>query len=284
MTSASPSFGPRILIFDSGMGGLSVVRAMREVAPQAQLAYAADNEAFPYGDWEEGALVERMIDVLGRLIERTEPDVIIIACNTASTIGLEALREKFAVPFVGTVPAIKPAANFTKSGYVSVLATPGTVAREYTKALIDTYAYHCKVTLHGAENLAAMAEAKLNGQGVDLEALVAEVAPVFVEDFVEGGGGRTDVVVLGCTHYPLLLEELQQVAPWPVEFINPAPAIARQAMRVCEYDKSKNQGKWGLADYAMFLQEAGFEDLLLKRLRPFGFQWIDSFDNPRHFP
>ena len=245
MTSALPSFGPRILIFDSGMGGLSVVRALREVAPHAQLAYAADNEAFPYGDWEEDALVERMIDVLGRLIDQIEPDVIIIACNTASTIGLEALRNKFDVPFVGTVPAIKPAANFTKSGYVSVLATPGTVRREYTKALIDTYAYHCKVTLHGAENLAAMAEAKLNGRGVDLEALRSEVAPVFVDD----EGGRTDVVVLGCTHYPLLLEELKQVAPWPVEFINPAPAIARQAMRVTTEEKKL---LWTYADHVFF--------------------------------
>ena len=247
MTLASPTFGPRILIFDSGMGGLSVVRAMREVAPQAQLAYAADNEAFPYGDWQEGALVERMIDVLERLIERTEPDVVIIACNTASTIGLEALRYKFDVPFVGTVPAIKPAANMTKTGYVSVLATPGTVRREYTKALIDTYAYHCKVTLHGAENLAAMAEAKLNGQGVDLEALAGEVAPAFVED----EGGRTDVVVLGCTHYPLLLEELKQVAPWPVEFIDPAPAIARQAMRVCKPQLDANKSKWIFTDVVL---------------------------------
>ncbi len=275
MTSSSPSFGPRILVFDSGMGGLSVVRALRDVAPQAQLAYAADNEAFPYGDWEESALVERMIDVLGRLIERTEPDVIIIACNTASTIGLEALRNKFDVPFVGTVPAIKPAANMTKMGYVSVLATPGTVRREYTKALIDTYAYHCKVTLHGAENLAAMAEAKLNGQGVDLEALAAEVAPVFVED----EGGRTDVVVLGCTHYPLLLEELKQVAPWPVEFIDPAPAIARQAMRVIvNQELCKRNASWELVNAMGFSTASINSSLGIERVLEFGFLkefWFD---------
>jgi len=270
MTFASPSFGPCILIFDSGMGGLSVVRALRDVAPQAQLAYAADNEAFPYGDWEEGALVERMIDVLGRLIERIEPDVIIIACNTASTIGLEALRHKFDVPFVGTVPAIKPAANMTKTGYVSVLATPGTVRREYTKALIDTYAYHCKVTLHGAENLAAMAEAKLNGQGVDLDVLAAEVAPVFVEE----EGGRTDVVVLGCTHYPLLLEELKQVAPWPVEFIDPAPAIARQAMRVWLENKNGEATNWPFVDRAIITQNKHSQVNAEKTLSLFGFEII----------
>lgn len=268
-------YGPRILIFDSGMGGLSVVQALRDAAPEAQLAYAADNEAFPYGDWEEGALVERMIDVLGLLIERTAPDVIIIACNTASTIGLEALRAKFDVPFVGTVPAIKPAANYTKTGYVSVLATPGTVRREYTKALIDTYAYHCKVTLHGAENLAAMAEVKLNGQGVDLEALAKEIAPAFVED----EGGRTDVVVLGCTHYPLLLEELKQVSPWPVEFINPAPAIARQAMRVFVNQKScKKNANWDFVNAVGFSTASINSNSDIERVHEFGFLkefWFD---------
>ncbi len=279
MTSASPSFGPRILIFDSGMGGLSVVQALREVAPNAQLVYAADNEAFPYGDWEEGALVERMIEVFGRLIDQIEPDVIIIACNTASTIGLEALRNKFDVPFVGTVPAIKPAANFTKSGYVSVLATPGTVRREYTKALIDTYAYHCKVMLHGAENLAAMAEAKLNGQGVDLKALRSEVAPVFVED----EGGRTDVVVLGCTHYPLLLEELKQVAPWPVEFINPAPAIARQAMRVKSMTNRKSLSSWSFENQVFLSNKKLDNSKNEQALNQFGFSDTHSFDKLCHF-
>ena len=227
--------GPRILVFDSGLGGLSVVKALREVAPDAQLAYAADNAAFPYGEWEEGALMERMVEVMGKLIADMQPDVVVIACNTASTIGLDAMRQKFDVPFVGTVPAIKPAANLTKSGHIGVLATLGTVNREYTKALIDTYAFHCEVKLHGAAKLAEIAEGKLSGRGVDLEALLSEVAPVFVED----EKGRTDVVVLGCTHYPLLLDELEQVAPWPVTFIDPAPAIARQTLRVSEIEATR---------------------------------------------
>ena len=236
---------PRILVFDSGLGGLSVVKALREIAPDAQLAYVADNAAFPYGDWEEDALVDRMVEVMGKLISDMQPDVVVIACNTASTIGLNAMRQKFDVPFVGTVPAIKPAANLTKSGYISVLATPGTVNREYTKALIDTYAFHCRVTLHGAVKLAEMAEGKLSGKGVDLDVLLNEVAPVFVED----AKGRTDVVVLGCTHYPLLLDELEKVAPWPVTFIDPAPAIARQALRV--FHKNPAGGEiWEFADMA----------------------------------
>ena len=143
---------PRILLFDSGMGGLTVARAVRHELPFAHLVYSADNAAFPYGAWEEQALVKRILFVMGELIARVEPDVVVIACNTASTIALGALREAFEVPFVGTVPAIKPAAAQTKSGIVGVLATPGTVRREYTHALIHSFASHCQVVLHGADD------------------------------------------------------------------------------------------------------------------------------------
>jgi glutamate racemase len=152
----------------------------------------------------------------------------VIACNTASTLALAALRGTYAVPFVGTVPAIKPAAVQTKSGMIGVLATPGTVQREYTRALIDTYAYHCRVFLHGAKRLAEIAEAKLKGQPADTQELKAEIAPVFRKR----AGKLTDIVVLGCTHYPLLLDELKTAAPWPVSFIDPAPAIARRVVNV----------------------------------------------------
>jgi len=257
------SKGPRILVFDSGLGGLSVVKALRECAPRAQLAYAADNAAFPYGDWLEADLVERMVAVMGKLLAEMGPDVVVIACNSASTIGLKALRQNFDVPFVGTVPAIKPAANLTKTNQISVLATPGTVKREYTKALIDTYAFHCQVKLHGAANLAEMAEAKMSGQRVDLDVLRNEVAPVFVE----GDEGRTDVVVLGCTHYPLLLEELERVAPWPVTFIDPAPAIARQAMKV-QNEQISEVSDWPFVGKAMLsdntLSDAGLSRALAR--------------------
>lgn len=214
----------RILLFDSGMGGLTVARAVRQLLPQATLLYAADNAAFPYGAWDEPALVKRIVRVVGELIDRTSPDLVVVACNTASTLALAALREAYAVPFVGTVPAIKPAAAQTRSGIVGVLATPGTVKREYTRALIDTYAFHCKVFLHGAKRLAEIAEAKLKGIAPDTEELRAEIAPVFRKR----DGKRTDVVVLGCTHYPLLLDEITRLAPWPVAYIDPAPAIARR--------------------------------------------------------
>jgi glutamate racemase len=215
---------PRILIFDSGMGGLTVASAVRRAEPDARLMYAADNAAFPYGAWDERKLVERIVAVVGKFIAATRPDLVVIACNTASTLALAALRERYTVPFVGTVPAIKPAAEQTRSGLIGVLATPGTVNREYTKALIHTYAYHCKVFLHGAPRLAEIAEAKLKGHSVDRQELLSEIAPVFCQR----DRRKTDVVVLGCTHYPLLLGEIRDVAPWPVTYIDPAPAIARR--------------------------------------------------------
>jgi glutamate racemase len=221
---------PRILLFDSGMGGLTVARAVRIQLPAAHLVYAADNAAFPYGAWEEGALVRRIVNVIGALIEKVEPHIVVIACNTASTIALSQLREAYHVPFVGTVPAIKPAAAQTRSGVVGVLATPGTANREYTRSLIHTYAFHCKVFLHGAKRLAEIAEAKLKGKAVDLDELRQEIKPAFRKR----DGRRTDVVVLACTHYPLLLEDMRKVQPWDVTYIDPAPAIARRVADVLD--------------------------------------------------
>ncbi len=221
---------PRILLFDSGMGGLTVARAVAQQMPQAHLIYSADNAAFPYGAWKEKDLVQRIVKVVGKLIEAAKPDVTVVACNTASTIALAELRAAYRTPFVGTVPAIKPAAAQTKTGVIGVLATPGTVQREYTHSLIHTYAYHCKVLLHGAPRLAEMAERKLKGHGIDLDELRKEIAPVFRKR----EGQQTDVVVLGCTHYPLLIEDMNKVAPWPVTWIDPAPAIARRTADVVE--------------------------------------------------
>ncbi len=221
---------PRILLFDSGMGGLTVARAVAAQLPDAHLTYSADNAAFPYGAWKEHALTQRIIEVVGKLIERTDPHIVVVACNTASTIALAALRETYKVPFVGTVPAIKPAAAQTKSGIIGVLATPGTVSREYTHALIHTFANHCQVILHGAPRLAEICEAALRGKPLDREELRSEIEPVFRTR----EGQRTDTVVLGCTHYPLLLDDIRRVAPWEVSYIDPAPAIARRVADVLD--------------------------------------------------
>jgi glutamate racemase len=219
---------PTILVFDSGLGGLTVLREVMRQRPDADIIYAADDAAFPYGRLDEPALVDRVLAVMERLVDRFHPDLVVIACNTASTLVLPALRARFAIPFVGTVPAVKPAAERTRSGLVSVLATPGTVARDYTHDLIERYAAGCEVTLVGATRLAGVAEAALKGEPIDDAVIAAEIAPCFVAR----DGRRTDVVTLSCTHYPLLLPRLQRLAPWPVEWIDPAPAIARRTAQL----------------------------------------------------
>ncbi|WP_082733835.1 glutamate racemase [Polycladidibacter hongkongensis] len=223
-----PDLSRRVLLADSGMGGLSVLREVRKALPEVGLLYLADAHAFPYGDWDEAALREHLVRLLVRLAKDWHVSAVVVACNTASTIVLPQLRAALTVPVVGTVPAIKPAAAATRSGLIGVLATPGTAAREYTAALIAEFAGKSHVKLVGARRLAQLAEDKLAGRHVDLTVLSDEIAPCFVCE----GRRRTDVVVLGCTHYPLLLDELREVAPWPVQFIDPAAAIARRLRSV----------------------------------------------------
>ena len=214
---------PTILVFDSGLGGITVYREIAATRPDANFVYVADDAGFPYGAVGEPALITRVTDLMGELIATHEPDLVVIACNTASTLVLPALREKYSLPFVGTVPAIKPACAVSVTRRVSVLGTEATVAREYTRTLIRDFAQDCRLTLVGSRNLATYAEAEVEGAPVSDDALRAEIAPCFRDD-----GARTDTVVLACTHYPLLIERLQRLAPWPVNFIDPAPAIARR--------------------------------------------------------
>jgi glutamate racemase len=223
-----PSPVPTILVFDSGLGGLTVFSEVLRARPDARFVYVADDAGFPYGRLSEEALVARVLAVMDRLIGLYESELVVIACNTASTLVLPHLRERFSIPFVGTVPAIKPAAQMTRTGHVTVLATPGTVARDYTRDLIETYAAGCSVNLVGSRQLAGFAEAELAGTPVSDAELLAELLPCFVED----AGGRTDVVALACTHYPLLLSRFQALAPWPVAWIDPAPAVARRVTQL----------------------------------------------------
>ena len=212
-----------ILVFDSGLGGLTVYREIAAARPGADFIYAADDAAFPYGAVEEHELVARVVSLADELIATHQPDLAVIACNTASTIALSDLRKKFSLPFVGTVPAIKPACAGSITRRVSVLGTEATVAREYTRALIRDFAGDCEVTLVGSKTLAAYAEAELAGTPADDAAIKAEIAPCFRDD-----GARTDTVVLACTHYPLIIDRLRRLAPWPVNYLDPAPAIARR--------------------------------------------------------
>jgi glutamate racemase len=214
------------LFFDSGIGGLSVLREARVLMPDWHFVYVADDAAFPYGAWEEDALRGHITELFAVLLTQYRPSLSVIACNTASTLAIDHLRKVFpGETFVGTVPAIKPAAERTRSGLVSVLATPGTVKREYTRELIRQYGSKCHVRLVGSNNLAAMAETYMRGEMIDEEEVRREIAPCFMEK----DGRRTDIVVLACTHYPFLVNRFRKTAPWPVDWIDTSEAIARRA-------------------------------------------------------
>ncbi|MGO9983297.1 MAG: glutamate racemase [Rhodomicrobium sp.] len=227
-----PRRAPRLLFIDSGLGGLTVLRAVRATVPEADVRFIADDAGFPYGARGESELIARLLALIEPAARDFAPDCIVLACNTASTVALQALRTSFPIPIVGTVPAVKPAAALTRSGLVSVLATPATVSREYTRALVEQFGAGARFTLVGAPSLAALAEAHASGEDVDGDAIAREIAPCFAED----NGAKTDVVVLGCTHYPLLLDRLDALAPWPVVWLDPAPAIARRIANVLAED------------------------------------------------
>jgi glutamate racemase len=268
-----PLASPTIVVFDSGLGGLTVHREIAKARPDARIVYAADDAVFPYGRLAEAELVSRVVAVMDQLVLTHDPDLVVVACNTASTIALPALRARFAVPFVGTVPAIKPACAASATKMVSVLGTEATVKREYTRALIREFAAGCEVTLVGSPNLAALAEHHLRGEPVTDEAIAAEVAPCFVAN----GAGRTDTIVLACTHFPLLLERLQRLAPWPVTFLDPAPAIAR---RVVDLVGPATSPRALAASQAVFTSGRAPSAALAAALARFGVAPADRFDTP----
>ncbi|HZD29777.1 MAG TPA: glutamate racemase [Xanthobacteraceae bacterium] len=215
-----------ILIFDSGLGGLTVFREVAKARPDAHYVYVADDAFFPYGNHGEDELVARVGALMGELIAAHRPDLVVIACNTASTLVLPHLRTRFSVPFVGTVPAIKPACAASRTKRVAVLGTEATVSREYTRALIRDFANGSDVMLVGSARLARFAEDELRGAPIADELIAREITPCFAD----ADGRRTDTVVLACTHYPLLLDRFERLAPWPVTFVDPAPAIARRVV------------------------------------------------------
>ena len=219
-----PEAPVKILIFDSGVGGLTVYREVAAARPDAAYVYVADDAGFPYGNQPESLLIARIIEIIGKAIADHAPDLVVVACNTASTLALADLRARFAVPFVGTVPAIKPACAQSATKRIAVLGTLATVSREYTRALIREFAAGCDVALIGSSHLASFAEAELAGMPVADDAIKAEIAGCFVD----ADARRTDTVVLACTHYPLLIDRFKANAPWPVDWVDPAPAIARR--------------------------------------------------------
>ncbi len=211
----------RILIFDSGVGGLSILRAIRQRLPEQDYIYASDNGAFPYGLKSQNFLVQRVDTVLRALIRTEQPDIIVIACNTASTVALPVIRGHFGAPVVGVVPAIKPAAAISRTGVIGLLGTPATVERAYTQQLIDDFASHCTVLKLGSSRLVDIAEQALRGQAVSPEELKEILAPLLQVE-------QLDTIVLACTHFPLLGEDLAAVAPRPLCWVDSGDAIARR--------------------------------------------------------
>ncbi|WP_435928306.1 glutamate racemase [Dryocola sp. BD613] len=221
---------PTVLVFDSGVGGLSVYNEVRQLLPDLHYIYAFDNVAFPYGEKSEEFIVERVVEIVTAVQERYPLALAIIACNTASTVSLPALREKFAFPVVGVVPAIKPAARMTANGIVGLLATRGTVRRPYTHELVARFATECKIEMLGSAELVELAEAKLHGEPVSLEELRKILRPwLRMKE-------PPDTVVLGCTHFPLLQEELLQVLPEGTRLIDSGAAIARRTAWLLEHE------------------------------------------------
>ncbi|HEX5678229.1 MAG TPA: glutamate racemase [Alcanivorax sp.] len=216
--------GP-ILIFDSGVGGLSVVKALREQMPGAPLAYVCDNAALPYGTKPDAWLVNRIVEVCRAAVAASGARVLVVACNTASTLALEALRAELSVPVVGTVPAIKPAAALSRSGVIGLLATSATVTRPYTDNLIREFAGHCTLVRVAADGLVEQAERLLAGEPVDNTVLDTGLAPLW-------RAPPLDTVVLGCTHFPLLRDLLDARAPRPVQWVDSGTAIARRVAQV----------------------------------------------------
>jgi glutamate racemase len=218
----------RVLVFDSGVGGLTIAEEIRRAAPGWVVDYAADAGFFPYGVKTDEELRGRLPALCAALVGVARPDVLVIACNTASTLSLAEIRARVAVPVVGTVPAIKPAAEQTKTGVIGILATPGTVRRAYLDDLERQFASGRKVIRRGTAGLVDIAERAVRGQPVDQEQVAYAVKPLFDPP----DGPKIDIVVLACTHFPLIRDAIQQACPPGVKLIDTGEAVARQVLRV----------------------------------------------------
>ena len=218
-----------LLFFDSGVGGLSVLQPTRAILPNAPIVYAADSAGFPYGKRTEAELAARVPALLGRLVERFHPRLAVIACNTASTIALDHVRAALDIPVVGTVPAIKPAAELSKSRVIGVLGTEATVRQPYVDNLAERFASDCTVIRHGSAELVELAEAKLAGEAISIGAIHDAIAPMIGQP----DGDMMDVMVLACTHFPLLADEIATAFP-AISQVDGGPGIARRIAHLTE--------------------------------------------------
>ena len=264
MAPAMPDPRP-ILFLDSGIGGLSIVAPARAAVPQARFAYVADSAGFPYGTKSEAEIAARVPALLGRLAERYRPRLIVIACNTASTIALPAVRAALEVPIVGTVPAIRPAAAVSVTRTIGVLGTAATVRQGYVDDLAARFAADCRVIRHGSAELVTLAEAKLRGEMTDRAAYAAVLDGLFGQP----GGDAIDTIVLACTHFPLVADELAAAAPRAVHFVDGGAGIAQRIAHLTEGQEWTRDAP----DVALFTGDGG--EALRGALADYGFGLVE---------
>jgi glutamate racemase len=253
-----------ILVFDSGLGGLSIVQELTKSSINADIYYCADTAYFPYGEKSDASLIARIPIFIKNAASACDANLVIVACNTASTLALDLVRAMINIPVIGVVPAIKPATALTKSGVIGLLGTPNTIGRPYTDRLVSDFGSGKKVLRYGAIGLAAVGEAKLAGEAVDMAVVKASIEGLFGQI----DGDKIDVVVLACTHYPHLKPELAALAPFPVAWIDSGAAIARRARDVL---KLEDGGQTVLRDA---FTTGGAEALTTIGLKRWGFQQV----------
>ncbi|HSX84702.1 MAG TPA: glutamate racemase [Cellvibrio sp.] len=267
---------PRILVFDSGVGGLSVMREIQQRLPDCQYLYASDNAAFPYGTKSEDELIARVDKVLHALLQHIEQDygpvdIVVVACNTASTLTLPHIRSHFAQPIVGVVPAIKPAAIHSTTKVIGLLATPATVARPYTHGLIKEYAANCTVISVGSSELVHLAEQKLRGEVIAPEKIAAIIAPFLTAP----RAAELDTLVLACTHFPLLQDELRHFLPNTVRLIDSGEAIARRVAFLLQQQPLVSRTDIRHCHLALFTKATREVELLHAALSDFSLEKVD---------
>jgi len=258
-----------ILLFDSGVGGLTVLAELRKLLPQAPVIYAADNAGLPYGDKTEPQIAARVAGLLGRMTERLHPRLACIACNTASTIALDAVREVLEIPIVGTVPAIKPAAAMTQTGVIGLLGTEATIRQGYVDRLEARFAAGKTLLRLAAPELVAAAEARLRGDPVDAGAVTRAVEVLRAMPH----GNAIDTVVLACTHFPLLEAELAEAFGPQVRFVHGAQGIARRIASLTEGQQFRRDAD----DLALFTRDGAAIEAYRRGLATYGLTRIESF-------
>lgn len=260
MAKSTP-YSPHVLVFDSGVGALSIIREISQQLPQCSLTYASDNAFFPYGTRTEDELVDRVHRVLDACIAACTPDIIVVACNTASTVALPRVRRHFTQDIVGVVPAIKPAALNSRSNVIGLLATPATVERSYTHQLIREFAVNCRIIPIGTGELVHWAEKKLRGEAVNKADIGDIIAPLFEPT----EAGLADTIVLACTHFPLLKQELMDCSPRTVDWIDSGDAIARRVAFLIDQLPSESLREGGSGYRSIFTAR----NADIESLRPF---------------